>query len=150
MPCIEDTLTAVIALAVFLPIVSDMSGCSGNQAVAVSMRELTLGIVDARDVVRVWWQEVKVGLFNGAALGVLLGVAAFAWKGSPVLGAVVGVALAINTLVAVSLGGTVPLLLQRLGADPAAASGPVLTTITDMCGFFFVLAFATAALPWLV
>ncbi len=145
----EETLTAVIALAVLLPIVSDMSGCSGNQAVAVSMRELTLGVVSPRDAFRVWWQEAKVGILNGLALGTLLGAAAWAWKGNPALGLVVAVALAINTVVAVSIGGTVPLLLKRLGADPAVASGPVLTTVTDMCGFFLVLGIATLALSWL-
>jgi magnesium transporter len=145
----QDTLSALIALAVFLPIVSDMSGCSGNQAVAVSMRELTLGIVRPRDVFRVWWQEVSVGLMNGAALGVLLGIVAYLWKGNALLGLVVGAALGINTIVAVSIGGTVPLVLKGLRTDPAVASGPVLTTITDMCGFFLVLGLATLALPWL-
>ena len=136
-------MSAAIALAVFLPIVSDMSGCSGNQAVAVSMRELSLGVVRPSEVFRVWLQELKVGVINGATLGVLLGLAAFAWKGNPYLGVVVGAALSANTLVAVSIGGTVPLLLKRLGADPAIAAGPILTTLTDMCGFFFVLSFAT-------
>ncbi len=103
-----DTLSAAIALAVFLPIVSDMSGCSGNQAVAVSMRELSLGIVKPFEVVRVWLQEIKVGVLNGIVLGILLGVVAWLWKDNVWLGLVVGSALAINTMVAVSLGGTVP------------------------------------------
>ncbi len=145
----EDTLSAVIALAVFLPIVSDMSGCSGNQAVAVSMRELTLGAIVPRDLWRVWWKEVSVGLINGLVLGGLLAGAAWAWKGSPLLGLVVGAALAINTVVAVSLGGTIPLALKRFGVDPAVASGPLLTTVTDMCGFFLVLSLASLALPLL-
>jgi len=145
----QDTLSAVIALAIFLPIVSDMSGCSGNQAIAVSMRELTLGIIRPRDALRVWWQEASVGMLNGAALGILLGVATYLWQGNALLGAVIGVALALNTLVAVSIGGTVPLFLKGIHADPAIASGPVLTTITDMCGFFLVLGLATLALPWL-
>ncbi len=145
----EETLAAAITLAVFLPIVSDMSGCSGNQAVAVSMRELALGVVNPRDAFRVWWQEAKLGVLNGCALGALLGAAAWAWKGNAALGAVVGGALAINTVVAVSIGGTVPLLLKRAGADPAVASGPVLTTVTDMCGFFLVLGIATLAISWL-
>lgn len=144
----EETLAAVIALAVFLPIVSDMSGCSGNQAVAVSMRELALGVTNPRDVLRVWWQEAKVGVLNGIALGVLLGAIAWMWKG-PLVGAVVALALAVNTLIAVSIGGTVPLLLKRFGADPAVASGPVLTTVTDVCGFFLVLGSATLAITWL-
>ena len=145
----EDTLSAVIALAVFLPIVSDMSGCSGNQAVAVSMRELSLGAIVPRDLWRVWWKEVSVGLINGLVLGGLLAGAAWDWKGSPLLGLVVGAALAINTLVAVSLGGTIPLALKRFGVDPAVASGPLLTTVTDMCGFFLVLSLASLALPLL-
>ena len=143
----EDTLSAVIALAVFLPIVSDMSGCSGNQAVAVSMRELSLGIVKPYEVARVWLQEVSVGLINGTVLGCLIGLAAWLWKGNPFLGLVVGIALAGNTLVAVSLGGTVPLMLKRFKVDPAVASGPILTTVTDMCGFFLVLSLATLMLP---
>jgi magnesium transporter len=146
----QDTVSAIIALAVFLPIVSDMSGCSGNQAVAVSMRELTLGIVRPQDVLRVWWQEVSVGLMNGLALGLLLSGVTYLWQGSALLGAVVGVALALNTVIAVSIGGTVPLLLKGWHVDPAVASGPVLTTITDMCGFFLVLGLATLALPWLI
>ena len=145
----EDTLSAVIALAVFLPIVSDMSGCSGNQAVAVSMRELTLGAIVPRDLFRVWGKEISVGVINGLTLGALLAVAAWAWKGSPLLGLVVGSALALNTIVAVSLGGTIPLALRRFGVDPAVASGPVLTTVTDMCGFFLVLSLASLALPLL-
>jgi magnesium transporter len=145
----EDTLSAVIALAIFLPIVSDMSGCSGNQAVAVSMRELTLGAVAPRDMWRVWSKELSVGVINGLTLGGLLALAAWAWKGSPMLGVVVGSALALNTIVAVSLGGTIPLALRRFGIDPAVASGPMLTTVTDMCGFFLVLSLASLALPLL-
>jgi len=146
----EDTLTAVIALAVFLPIVSDMSGCSGNQAVAVSMRELTLGAAHPKDVMRVWRKEAMVGLINGLALGTLLGLAAWAWKGNPVLGLVIGGALAANTIIAVSIGGTVPLVLRQLNLDPAVASGPLLTTVTDMCGFFLLLSLASLVLPALI
>ncbi len=146
----EDTLSAVIALAVFLPMVSDMSGCSGNQAVGVTMRELSLGLVRPMDAFRVWLKEISVGVINGIALGVLIGVVAWVWKGNPALGLVIGAALALNTMLAVSIGGVVPLLLKRLGQDPAAASGPLLTTVTDMAGFFFVLSFATLMMPWLI
>lgn len=145
----QDTLEAVIALAVFLPIISDMSGCSGNQAVAVSIREMTMGLIQPRDALRVWAQEVGVGLINGVALGVLIAAAAWLWKGNLYFGLVVGAALALNTLVAVSIGGVVPLLLRRFKFDPALASGPVLTTATDMCGFFLTLVFAGAALSHL-
>ena len=142
----QDTLSQVIALAVFLPIISDMSGCSGNQAVAVSMRELTLGLVEPFEVLRVWSKEVAVGLLNGAALGGLLGSVAWIFSGNAWLGLVVAVALAGNTLIAVLIGGALPLVLKRRGVDPALASGPILTTITDMFGFFLVLSIATALL----
>jgi magnesium transporter len=145
----QDTLSAVIALAVFLPIISDMSGCSGNQAVAVSMRELTLGVVKPIDIFRVLFQEMLVGIINGLALGVLIGIAAFLWKGNVYLGMVVGGALLLNTIVAVSLGGTIPLILKKFDVDPALASGPILTTITDMVGFALALSMATVAMTYL-
>jgi magnesium transporter len=143
----QDTLEKAIVLAVFLPIISDMSGCSGNQAVAVSIRELTLGLVRPRELLRVLTKEASVGLMNGIVLGLLLGGAALLWKGNPFLGLVVGVSLAANTLVAVSFGGLIPLILRGMKTDPALASGPMLTTVTDMCGFFLVLSFASVMLP---
>ncbi len=146
----EQTLAAVIAIAVFLPMVSDMSGCSGNQAVAVTMRELSLGLVRPIDALRVWWKEASVGLINGVVLGILIGMVAWVWKGNPYLGLVIGLALALNTLIAVSIGGVVPLLLKRFNQDPAVASGPLLTTITDMAGFFLVLSLATLFMPLLI
>ena len=146
----QDTLEAVIALAVFLPIISDMSGCSGNQAVAVTMRELTLGVTRPKDLVRVLFKEVSLGLINGSVLGILIGTVAYLWKGSIVLSCVVGASLAFNTIIAVCIGGLVPLVLKRFKADPALASGPILTTITDMCGFFIVLTLASMVLTSLV
>ncbi len=142
----QDTLAAVIALAAFLPIISDMSGCSGNQAVAVSMRELTMGLVHPRELLRTVWKELSVGLLNGLILGALLGGLAWLWQDNFYIGLVVGGALALNTVVAVSIGGVVPLLLRRFGFDPALASSPILTTVTDLCGFFLTLSFATALL----
>jgi len=146
----EETLAAVIAIAVFLPMVSDMSGCSGNQAVGVTMRELSLGLVRPKDAMRVWVKEVSVGVINGVVLGILIGIVCWVWKGNPYLGLVIGLALALNTIIAVSIGGVVPLLLKRVGQDPAVASGPLLTTITDMAGFFLVLSLATLMMPLLL
>jgi len=145
----QDTLEQAIVLAVFLPIISDMSGCSGNQAVAVSMRELTLGLIKPSDLGHVLMKEVSVGLINGLALGALLAAAAMLWQQNPLLGLVVGGALGINTLVAVTLGGLLPLGMRRAGYDPALASGPILTTVTDVCGFFVLLSLATSVLPGL-
>lgn len=151
-----DVLDQVLLLAMFLPIISDMSGCSGNQAVAVSIRELSLGLIKPKDYLFVLLKEVQVGIINGIGVGILLSAVAFSYgfgsgsfpsnAGPFVFGAVVGVALAMNTLLSVSLGGLVPLGLKRMGIDPALASGPILTTVTDMCGFLFVFILASLVL----
>ena len=146
----EETLAAVIAIAVFLPMVSDMSGCSGNQAVGVSMRELSLGLTRPVDLFHVLRKELSVGIINGIVLGILVGIVAWLWKDNAYLGLVIGLALSMNTLIAVSIGGTVPLLLKRFDIDPAVASGPLLTTVTDMAGFFLVLSLATLFMPQLL
>jgi magnesium transporter len=146
----EETLAAVIAIAIFLPMVSDMSGCSGNQAVGVSMRELSLGLTRPVDLFHVLKKELGVGVINGIVLGILVGIVAWVWKDNAFLGLVIGLALAMNTLIAVSIGGTVPLVLKNFGIDPAVASGPLLTTVTDMAGFFLVLSLATLFMPQLI
>ena len=111
--------------------------------------KVSMSLRDLKDflLVRVLAKESAIGLINGIALGILLGGAAVLWKGNLWLGLAVGVSLAANTLVAVSFGGLVPLILRGMHTDPALASGPLLTTVTDMCGFFFVLSFASALLP---
>lgn len=139
----QDTLAAVIALAAFLPVISGMSGNSGGQALAVSIRELSLGLIRADEFRWVMLKEAAIGVVTGLVLGTLLGGLALIWVGNPYLGLVVGTAMALSTLVAVCLGGILPLVLSRLGLDPAIASGAILTTVTDMCGFFFALALAS-------
>jgi len=113
----------------------------------VSIRELTLGLVRPKELLRVLTKESSIGIINGPVLGCLLGGAVLLWKGNPSLGLIVGASLAANTFVAVSFGGLVPLILRGLRTDPALASGPLLTTVTDMCGVFFVLSFASFLLP---
>jgi magnesium transporter len=142
----QDTLAAAIALAVFLPMISDMSGCSGNQAVAVSLRELTLGLIRPNEFLRVIGKEILLGLMIGFGLGILLGVIAMLWKGNIFLSLVVGGALMANTVLSVVLGGCLPLILKKAKLDPALVSSPLLTTVTDMCGFFLVLSFGTLLL----
>jgi magnesium transporter len=142
----EDTLQSVIALAVFLPIISDMSGCSGNQAVGVSLRELSLGLLKPNEFLRVFLKESTLGLINGIALGLLLGLLAALWKSNIYLGLVVGFSLMLNTIIAVCVGGLVPLILKWRNQDPALASGPILTTVTDMCGFLLVLSLASSCI----
>jgi magnesium transporter len=146
----EDTLQTAIVLAAFLPMISDLSGCSGNQAIAVSIRELALGLTKPRDLVQVLWKELRVGLINGAVLGIVLGLVAGFWRDNWVLAGIVGVTVFFNSNIAVLLGGSIPLVLKRLGLDPAIASSPMLTTFTDVCGFTLALSLAKVLLDQLV
>ena len=139
----QDTLMQLIALAVFIPIISDMSGCSGNQALAVSLRELSLGLIRPIEIIRIWRKEFFVGLCNGIFLGTLIGCIAMLWQNNIVLAIAVGLALSLNSVVAVCLGGSIPLILKSLKIDPALASGPILTTITDLIGFLLIFSFAS-------
>jgi len=143
----QETVNRLFVLVFFMPIVCNMSGCSGNQAVAVSIRELTLGMIKPEDYWHVWVKEIQVGLLNGTVLGTTLGlVASLFWNEPTTLGLVVGGAFALNTMVAVSLGGLIPLLLRKLKIDPALGAPPMLTTLTDMCGFTLVLGLAKVAI----
>ena len=140
----QGIIDKVIALTVFLPLIGNLSGSSGNQAVAVSMRELALGLVKPEEVWLVCRKEATVGLVNGLILGTLIGTGAWLWQQNAYLSFVVGLAFVLNGVVAVTLGGSIPLLLRRMGKDPAVGSGPILATLTDACGFFLVLSLATA------
>jgi len=145
----EDTLARVIALAFFLPIISDMSGNAGMQAIVVSIRDLALNRILPRDYFKVIRYEAIVGFMNGLALGIIIGLIALIMKGIPMLGVVVALSLWINTVISVVVGGSLPLFLKWLKFDPASASGPIVTTVTDMMGFFTMLSLATHWLPYL-
>ncbi|MHC4444522.1 MAG: magnesium transporter [Planctomycetota bacterium] len=138
----EDTLSKMMMLAMFLPVVAGMSGCSGNQALGLSLRELTLGVVKPWDLAYVLVKEVKVALVNGLVLGLLLSIIGYLWQDNYQLGIIVGLALMINTVISVCLGGIIPLIVKRLRLDPATISSPILTMIADTGGFFMVLSLA--------
>ncbi len=142
----EETIREHAILAAFLTIVAGLSGNSGNQAMAVSIRELALGLIRPTETLWVFTKEALLGAVVGLTLGVLLGAIAFVYSGEIRLAVVIATALAINTFFAVLLGGTIPLFLRHIGWDPALASGPILTTSVDMFGFFLVLSLASALL----
>jgi magnesium transporter len=139
---------AFLILAPILPIISDMGGSGGSQAIAVTIRELAQGRIKTSDYGWVIAKEVGVGVVNGLVLGILLGVGTYVATGSQgfEIGMVVAAATVLNTSLAVVAGGWMPIMLRKLKIDPAVASGPILTMITDTCGFFFVLALAAAVL----
>ena len=143
----EPIIEQVTALAIFLPMVANLSGAAGNQAVAVSIRELSLGIVAPADLIRVWRKEAMVGFINGLIIGVLLGLVTWMTRPDlPLLGVIVAVSFAINSVLAVCLGAGLPLVLKRVGVDPAMMSSPILTTLTDMGSFLLVLGLAAMSL----
>jgi len=142
----ESTLDQLIKLAMFLTIISGLSGNSGNQSVAVSIREMALGLVHPSEAGRVLIKEIATGLLIGLTLGSLIAAVSLLYEGSLPFALVVGGALATNTFISVLLGALIPLLLKKLGFDPALASGPLLTTTTDMCGFFLTLSLANQVL----
>ena len=147
----EGTVDRVFALVFFIPVIGNMCGCSGNQAVAVSIRELTLGLVQSGDYLRVWRKEMAAGAINGTVIGIILGLFAmlldyFLWHDSPWIGVIVAFAFLVNTMVSVSVGGLIPLLLRRFKADPALGAPPIMTTLTDMCGFVLILTLTALAL----
>ena len=135
----EEVLASFIALAVFLPIISDMGGNSGSQSLAVTIREMALGLVGERDVRFVWVRELPLGILAGGILGCFGFAIAWLWQGHVDLAFVFGIALFANTLWAVMVGAVLPLVMVRFGVDPALAANPVLTTLTDIFGFFICL-----------
>ncbi|MCP1676624.1 magnesium transporter [Natronocella acetinitrilica] len=146
----EATLVQVAILAAFLPMITDMGGNVGIQALSVSIRSMALGEVRVRDFWIALRKEVAIGIFNGIALGALFTVLAWFMEGNMILGLVAGTALAVNVLLAGVVGGTIPFLIKRLGKDPAMMTGPILTTITDITGVSVYLGLATVFLAGLM
>ncbi len=142
----EDALTQIVALAVLMPIVASMGGNAGTQSLTVAVRALATKDLTTANVWRVIRREVLVGLFNGMIFAVAMGIIGFLWFGSPALGYVIGAAMVINLVVAGLAGTVIPVLLERIGIDPALASGAFVTTVTDVVGFFAFLGLAVLVL----
>ncbi|MGB9368556.1 MAG: magnesium transporter [Xanthobacteraceae bacterium] len=139
----EGELQKMVALAVLAPIVASQGGNATTQTMTVVVRALATRELSTGNASRVIARELMVGLLNGLAFAVITGVAAAAWFKVPGLGVVIGLAMICN-LIAAALGGIlIPLTLHRLGRDPAVASSPFVTTVTDIVGFFSFLAIAT-------
>ncbi|SOC09198.1 magnesium transporter [Rhodobacter maris] len=138
----EGTIERLVALAVLMPIVASMGGNAGTQTLTVAVRALATKSLTESNVWRVIRREAMVGFTNGAVFAVVMGLVAWFWFGTPALGLVIGAAMVINLFVAALAGIAVPLALERLGADPALASGTFVTTVTDVVGFFAFLGLA--------
>jgi len=143
----EGTIQSLVALAVLMPIVASMGGNAGTQSLTVAVRAIATRDLTGANVWRVIRKEALVGLVNGSIFAVVMALVGVFWFGSPMLGVVLGVAMVINMVVAGLAGTMVPVMLERIGVDPALASGAFVTTVTDVVGFFAFLGLAAA---WLL
>jgi magnesium transporter len=139
----EETIAAFTALAVLLPVVAGQSGNTGAQALAVIMRGLSLREITPRHAARVLTKEVSVAFINGVAVAVVTGVGVLVWSGSAGLATVTAVAMVSSMVCAGLAGAAIPIVLQLIGQDPAQSSSIILTTVTDVIGFFSFLGLAT-------
>ncbi|MFU8814339.1 MAG: magnesium transporter [Pseudomonadales bacterium] len=139
----EHTIAQFTALAVLMPVVAGASGNAGAQALAVTIRGLALREIGMRQWQRIFRKELLVGATNGLVLALMCGLAVYLWSASLGLGLVISMAMLMSMTVAAVSGGLVPLLLTRLGQDPATASSILLTTVTDVFGFLSFLGTAT-------
>lgn len=139
----EATIEQIVALAVLMPIVAGMGGNAGSQTMTVTVRALATRNLDIHNAWRVVRREAGVGLLNGMVFGLLIGLVAGFWFQDPNIGGIIAAAMLINMLAAAIAGILIPLLLDRVGADPAVSSAVFVTTVTDITGFFAFLGLAT-------
>ena len=139
----EESIAQFAFLAVLMPIVSDMGGNVAMQSMAVAIRGMATGQVIWNQLLRVLRKEFVVGLVNGAVLGLQLSLITYIWRGNIYLGLIAMCSLWLNTILATVIGALFPFCMKKLGLDPAMMSGSIVTTITDLCGFFLFLGMAT-------
>jgi len=142
----SNILNEIVALAILMPIVASMGGNAGTQTLTVVVRQLTLGDISPKDAKRIIFKEVSISLLNGLLFAIIIGIIATLWFDVDNLGYVIGLSMLINLFLAGFFGATIPLLLERLKIDPAIGSTVILTTVTDVAGFFSFLGLATLIL----
>lgn len=142
----QETISKVVMLAVFMPVVAGMGGNAGTQTLTLITRAIALGEIASENVRRALIKESIVALVNGIAVGSVMALGTYVWRGEWMLGTVLGMALVANMFLAGAVGTVVPLMLKRVGVDPAVASGIIVTTVTDAFGFLSFLGLATLAL----
>ncbi|OLB08941.1 MAG: magnesium transporter [Candidatus Rokuibacteriota bacterium] len=146
----EKSIQTLATLAVFMPIVASMGGIGTTQTATVVVRGIALGDMTGSVLRRVLSKELWLGLTTGAANGLVIAVIAYAWKGQALLALILGLALVFNMLVAAVVGTLIPIALKAFRIDPAIASSVIITTFTDVCGFFSFLGLATLLIKFLL
>ena len=142
----EGTLQQVVALAVLMPIVASMGGIAGSQTLTLVIRGLATGQLERGNTRILLLKEAGIGLLNGILWALVVAVLAVIWFGNWTIGAIIAVAILLNLLCAALAGVVIPLTMRRVGIDPALAGSVVLTTVTDVVGFFAFLGLATLIL----
>lgn len=143
----SDTLQSIVALAILMPIVASMGGNAGTQTLTVVVRQLALGDISQNDATRIIKKELGISFLNGFLFAIIMGaIASFWFEDGILLGMVIALSMLINLIMAGFFGATIPLLLKRMNIDPAIGSTVILTTITDIVGFFSFLGLATMIL----
>ncbi|MFD2739070.1 magnesium transporter [Sulfitobacter aestuarii] len=142
----EAAIAQIVALAVLMPIVASMGGNAGTQSLTVAVRAIATRDLTGSNVWRVIRRECLVGLINGLIFALVMGLVGLVWFGSSALGYVIAAAMVINMVVAGLAGTGIPIVLERIGIDPALASGAFVTTVTDVVGFFAFLGLAAVVL----
>lgn len=138
----EGIIAKLTVLAVFLPVVAGQGGNAGAQSLAVVMRGIVMREIPKNKKLALIAKEGKLGAMNGAIIGVVTALVAWIWYGSPYLGLVIGLGMLVNLICAGLSGAAIPLLMKKIGFDPAQSSSIILTTVTDVIGFFAFLGFA--------
>jgi Mg2+ transporter MgtE len=139
----ETTLEQVVALAVLMPVVASMGGIAGSQTLAIAIRGLALKHLSEANLKLLLLKEARIALLNGVVLGLLVGAVVWQWFGSPKLGAIIAIAILVNGLAAAYAGAMVPFILKKMKIDPAVSGSVILTTVTDVVGFFLFLGMGT-------
>ncbi|WP_369600177.1 magnesium transporter [Hahella sp. SMD15-11] len=139
----EDTLQQVVALAVLMPIVASMGGIAGSQTLTLMIRGLALNQITDANFMALLKKELAVGGLNGLIWAAVIGLIAWVWFGSPMIGVVIALAILINILAAALSGVVIPMILDRLKIDPALSGSVILTTVTDIVGFVAFLGLGT-------
>ena len=142
----EGSIEKLVALAALMPIIAGIGGNSGNQTITMIVRALALGQLNLSNARKLFAKEIGVSALNGMIWGSAVGLFAFLIYDSVALGLVMTLAMTLNLLLAGSFGVIIPLLLQKLGRDPAAGSSVMITAVTDSGGFFIFLGLATVFL----
>ena len=146
----ENTIAQIVALATFMPMVAGMGGNAGSQTLTLIIRGIAIGEISYENQAGILKKEIAIGIINGLCLGLVVGVLGYFWVGSLAFGFVIGTAMLLNLIVATISGYLVPILLKKVGIDPALASAVFVTTVTDVLGFFFFLGLATVMIKHLV